>query len=230
MKTWLVLKTEIMTECNIQGEEFVSSTELLNWANDAKDEAEAEIISLQERYLETEAPFNLTQAVDTYALPLDIYAAKISGMYFNDGTDKYEIVQIRDKADIMYVQPADRYRYRLTNPSSSGIKVKLYPLPRETSSTIVSFHYIRTSNRLIDDTSKMDIPVAEGFIKQYVKDKVREKEIGPLNGGNRSMSLEKQKSLLIEALVQKTPDDSSDQLKPDMGFYDMSDNGDYYGW
>lgn len=227
MKTWAQLRTEIQAECNIEGEDFVSVAELLTWANDAKDEVEAEIISLQERYLETETPFELVAGQSDYALPEDIFAAKITGVYFHDGDTKYEIKQITDKAQILCVQPDERYRYRISNPSLTGLMLKLYPASRDSSGTQVTLHYIRRSKRLILDTDLMDLPLAEGFIKQYIKDKVKEKEVGPLSANKRSTALEKQKTLLIEALVQKTPDDSSDQLRPDLSFYDC-DYGDFY--
>jgi hypothetical protein len=222
MKTWGTLKDEILRECNIEGEDFVSSTELLVFANDAKDEAEAEIVSLYDKYLETETALNITSGVDTYDLPSDIYANKITGMYLPD----YEIKLLKRKQDLLTNLPY--LRYRITNSTADGIKLKLHPMP--TQNLTATLHYIRQSKPIVDETSVMDIPIADAFIKQYIKDKVQEKELGPMMPKGRSELLEKQKQLLIESLNHMIPDDSSDELEPDLSYYDSFMDVDVWGY
>jgi hypothetical protein len=220
MKTWGEMRTEIEAETNTGGEDFVADTELLAWANDAKTEAEAEIVSLYDPYLETEDYLALAIGEDSYDLPADIYASKITGIYFNDGSESYEITLMKRKSTILNVNDNARYQYRIVNTTADGVQLKLYPASRETSSTNVTIHYIRRSAPITDDNSLMDIPLADAFIKQYVKDKIRGKELGPLAEESRSQLLEKQKQLLIEALNQMIPDENSDQIDPDLTFYD----------
>ena len=219
MKTWATMKAEIQRECNVEGEDFVSEQELLDWANDAKDEAEAEIVSLYDRYLETSTTLTTTSGSGVVSLPTDIYANKITGLWFDDGSEIYEIKQVKRKEEIHFAGDNDKYKFYITNSTASGTKIQPVPAARESSSSNLTCYYIRESAAIDADSDYMDIPIAEGFIKQYVKDKIQEKELGPMAPKGRSDLLEKQRSLMIEALNQMIPDDSSDELQPDLSAY-----------
>lgn len=231
MKTWGTMKTEIISECNIEGEDFISSTELLTWGNEGKDEAEAEIVGLYDKYLETEGYLALTINVKLFNLPTDIYANKITGLFYNNGSEKYEITLIKNKKDIYNISENDNYRYTIVNSTAGGIQLKLHPASRETASQNVVIHYIRESQALASDASLMDIPLADSFIKQYVKDKIKEKEIGPMNLQSESPMMAKERRLLLEALSHMIPSDSADEIHMDAGFYcefgDPDNGGNY---
>jgi hypothetical protein len=227
MKTWLEMKTEILAETNTEGEDFVSAAELLAWANDAKDMAEKEIVSLYDSYLETEGYIALVTGTAEYDLPADIFANKITMLMYDNGSEKYEIKRMKKKTKIMNVNENDDYQYRLINSAADGIKLKLYPESRETSSQNVTIFYIRESTAIADDDSLMDIPLADGFIKQYVKDKIKEKEIGPMNVNQFSPELVRERDLLIEALNHMVPSDSDDELELDTSVYEDMDIDSY---
>jgi hypothetical protein len=218
-KTWATMRDEIQREMNIEGEDFVSQTELMSWANDGKRQAEAEIVTLYDKYLESEATLALTTGINVYTLPTDIYGNKITGVYYNDGTTAYEIRLLRKKEEIMRITTSCDYKYRIINTTASGIQMKLYPTSRETSTQNVTVYYIRASQVITGDTSVMDIPIADAFIKQYVKDKVKEKELGPTSDMGRSQLLEKELNLMIEALNTMIPDESSNLIEVDQGVY-----------
>ena len=220
MKTWGELKSEIQKEYNVEGEDFVSDTELITWANEGKDQAEKEIISLYDKYLETDGNLTLVQGQAEVSLPEDIYANKITAIYYDNGVEKYEIKLIKKKEDIYNICEGDRYRYTIKNSASDGIKLVLYPTPRESSSTNVKIHYIRESKTLTDDNSLVDIPLADAFVKQYVKDKIKEKEIGPMNVQGESPALTIERRLLIEALTHMIPSDDADKIELDLSFYE----------
>jgi len=99
--------------------------------------------------------------------------------------------------------------------------ITLYPPSRETSSEVTVF-YIREAGSIVDDTNTIDIPIAEGFIKQYIKDKMLVKEIGPAAIPWPSPALMEERRLLIEALNNMIPDDNN-ELDMDLSFYDDFD-------
>ncbi len=224
MKTWGIMKGEIKTECNIEGEDFISDAELLVFANDGKDQAEAEIISLYDKYLETDGYLALASGEQEIDPPSDIYANKITAIWYNNGTENYEIKFIKRKEDIYNTGSNDCYKYSIKNSTADGIKIILHPASRETSTENVVIHYIRESAAIEDDDSVMDIPLADNFIKQHIKDKVKEKEIGPMNTQGESPAAAKERQLLIEALNQMIPSDSADEMEINDSFYDDFDN------
>ena len=58
-KTWAVLLEEVKDDMNLHGEDFVSDAELLAWANDGIEQAEKEIVSLYDKYFETDTALAL---------------------------------------------------------------------------------------------------------------------------------------------------------------------------
>lgn len=227
MKTWGQMKTEILSETNTEGEDFVSEDELLTWANEGKDMAEKEIVSLYDKYLETEDDFALTEGEIEYDLPSDLYANKVTGLFYDNGSEKYEIKLMKDKRKIMDVNENDDYQYRFNNSTDDGVKLRLYPASRETSTHNVRIHYIRESAAIVNDASLMDIPLADNFIKQFIKDKIKEKEIGPMNVADFSPTLKRERDLLIEALNHMVPSDSADEIEVDLEFYESFDNDNF---
>lgn len=220
-KTWATLLEEIKDDMNLHGESFVSDTELLSWANDGIEQAEKEIVSLYDKYFETDANIALVSGTSRYALPSDIMAHKITHIEYNDGSREYEIRYMKRKEELRNVDINDYYyRYRLRNDSASGMQIEFYPTPTETSSTNVKIHYIRSVTRLALTTDTIEIPIADAFIKQYIKDQVRGKELGPMWDHSETQSLAKQRALMIEALQNMIPDDSRDEITPDTSFYE----------
>lgn len=220
MKTWTTLRAEIKAETNTEGEDFVSDAELMAWANDGKREAEKEIVSLYDKYLESEAYLALVSGTSTYSLPTGIMANKITEIHYNNGTEAYEVKLLKKKNDILTVDDNDEYRFRIVNTAAAGSKIKLYPTSRETSSTNVTVFFIRESADIDSDADTVDLPIADGFIKQYVKDKIKEKEIGPMQYHQESQALKRERALLIEALNQMVPSDSAEEIELGDTIYD----------
>lgn len=219
-KTWATLLEEIKDDMNLQGEDFVSDAELLAWANDGIEQAEKEIVSLYDKYFETDATITLVSGTAKYSLPSDILANKITHLEYDNGTDEYEIRYLKTKDEMRYVNSNQSYlRYRLRNDSTNGQQIEFFPTPTE-SGAYVKIHYIRSASRLALTTDTIEIPIADAFIKQYIKDQVRGKELGPMWDHGETMGLTKQRSLMIEALQNMIPDDTRDEITPDTSFYE----------
>lgn len=219
-KTWETLREEIKDDMNLQGEDFVSDSELLAWANDGIEQAEKEIVSLYDKYFETDSTITLVSGTAKYDLPDDILASKITHLEFDDGVSEYEIRYLKRKEEMRYVNSSTPYyRYRLRNDSSSGVQIEIYPTP-SVSGDYLKIHYIRSATRLALTTDTIEIPIADAFVKQYIKDQVRGKELGPMWNHQETPALANQRRLMIEALQNMVPDDSRDEITPDTSFYD----------
>jgi len=220
-KTWAVLLEEVKDDMNLHGEDFVSDAELLAWANDGIEQAEKEIVSLYDKYFETDTALALVSGTKLYSLPSDILANKITNIEYANGNSEYEILYLKRKEQVRYEGHGGKYyRYRLRNDSTNGIQIEFFPTPTETSSENIKVHYIRSATRLALTTDVIEIPIADAFIKQYMKDQVRGKELGPMWDHAETQSLAKQRALMIEALQNMIPDDSRDEIIPDTSFYD----------
>lgn len=219
-KTWTTLREEIKDDMNLHGEDFVSDVELLAWANDGIEQAEKEIVSLYDKYFETDSTISLVSGTAKYNLPSDILANKITHIEYNNGSDKYEVKYLKRKEQVRFSSSNDPfYRYRLRNDSANGMQIEIFPTPSETS-TNMKIYYVRSVTRLSADSDTIEIPIADAFIKQYIKDQVRGKELGPMWDHAETQALAKQRALMIEALQNMVPDDTRDEILPDTSFYD----------
>lgn len=207
MATWSELKNEIEQEYDLTEETFVNAAELLQYANSAIEDIEKEIHTLNDKYFHTETDIPLSVGVDEYDLPTDIYATKITGMYYDDGSDEYEVKELKNLRQISDVESEDYYRYRIINSSASGMKIKLYPPSRITGSNI-TLHYRRRINLLVDDNSVLDVPEAKEFVKQFVIDKCVNKErLTP--DAPESAALGRKRKALLDSLAKMIDDDAT---------------------
>lgn len=230
MKTWATLRTEIKNELNLNGEDFVSDLELLAWANDGIEQAEKEIVSLYDKYFETDTLLPIVSGTALYALPADILASKITHIEYKSGSHEFEVEYLKTKDQVRWIDQngqLPRYRYRLRNDSTNGRQIEFFPTPVETSSTAIKVYYIRRAKRLALDADVIDVPIADAFVKQWIKDQVRLKEVGPISNFDESPALARQRALMIEALQHMIPDDTRNQIIPDVSFYDDVDEYDY---
>lgn len=217
MATWLEIKTEIENEYDLTEETFKTPQELLDDANEAIDEIESEIHGIHDKYFETEGYLALVTGESEIDKPTDMYANKITGIFYNDGSTKYEILPLKDKRKILSVETDDRYMYRVVNSTAGGSLIKIYPVSRETSSTNVTIHYIRQAIHLVDDASVLDIPEGKAFIKQYVVDKAANKErMTP--DAQESPALKRKRTLLLEVLSSMV-DDENNEIEADLSLY-----------
>lgn len=215
---WSELKSEIMDKYDLNEETFVDTEEMLAYINDAIEDIESEIHCINDKYFETEGFLELVSDTDSYALPSDIYATKITGVYYNDGARKYEITPIRNKADILDINANDDYRYRLVNSTAGGVAFKLYPPSRESSTEVVTIHYIRSCKKIELESDLIDLPDAsKSFLKQYVIDQAANKErMTP--DAQESPALQRKRASLIEILTDMVPDDNN-QIDCDFSYY-----------
>lgn len=73
------------SEVDLELEDFVDKDEAREWANEAIDEIEAEILTLYEDYFLTLQELDFNAGQDEVALPSNIYAMKIRSLWYKGG-------------------------------------------------------------------------------------------------------------------------------------------------
>lgn len=226
MKVWTYAeaKAKIEKDLDLQEENWITDSELMEYFNDAIDEAESEIhkLGLEDEYFLDSAPVALTEGETDYDLPANIFANKIREIVYDDGATRYDIRRLRgpkrflQKAEIDSENGSPDYRYLIKHPSG-GYKLVLVPASRETSTANVTMWFIRNANRLTTTTDEIDIPEFIGFLFAHVKRSCKAKE-GILSPADLD-AVEKQRKLMIETLTEMVPDEDN-EIVGDASFYD----------
>ena len=219
---WSVLQNG---ELDLEEETFVDKDEAREWANQAINEAEALIMSMNEDYFLAQRSPNLSLVLgaDEIALPTDIYAGKVRALVYTNGTRVYELMRIRTwhkflKFRLSRINPTnvDYYRYFIVNSVAGAPKIKLSP-PAQESGALVECWYIRNANRLLDDTSICDIPEFVQYVYDHVRTKVYEKE-GHFALQKAMADKEATKQLMIDTLTEMVPDNDN-TIEADFSHY-----------
>lgn len=223
--TYSQIKEKVERDLDVQDEIFIQDDELLGYVNEAIDTCEAEIHTIYEDYFLTSANLSLIAGQSEYSLPSDIYANKIRGIIYSNGTDIFPIKRIKDwykfekMALLKQYPPSVEYSYFLKNPSASaGIKLILIPAARATDSTSVTVWYLRNANRLTSSSDLCDIPEFTSFVIQYAKCRIQEKEGHP----NLTLSLqilEQLRNQMRDTLRDMVPDNEN-QIEMDTRIYE----------
>lgn len=216
--TYTELKSYVQKELDIEDETFITANEILSYFNEAVDMVEATIHTIYEDYFLTNSNIALVNGTSTYSLPSDIYAQKIRGFLYDNGSDKkYEVKRLKKLNEIPFIDSNDYYRYIITNDSTNGLKIKFYPTPSETSSTNLTLWYLRNAKKFSTGTDVCDIPEFTSVIVQYVRWKCHNKEGHPDTGQDYGL-LEKMRQDMVETLTGRIPDEDNEIIK-DMSFY-----------
>ena len=221
--TWAQIRAKIRRDLDLESETFVRPEELLDYVNEAIDEAEAEIHAIYEDYFLTRQTLSIVNGQEEYDLPSDIYAHKIRRIMYNNTSSVYTVDRLQDwkKFEAQNIarnfSTSDLYQYFFLNQTAGSPKILLVPQGRE-DGPYLEVWYLRQANRLELDTDICDIPEFYNFIFQYMKVRIYEKEGHP-NMGKAIMDLEKQRSLMTATLAQIAPD-AQNEIEMDASFYE----------
>ncbi len=228
-KTLAEIKTKIKNDLDLNDEQFITANELLGYINEAIDDVEADIHTIYEDYFLTSANIALVSGTSDYALPSNIYASKIRGVVYSNGSRIYPIRKMRSSTQFeemayinQYISGTEELQYKLVNASAAtGVRMRFFPTPTETNSTAVTIWYIRNANTLSADSDACDVPEFINYVYQFVKVRCYEKEIHP-NLPQAIIERDRLKNLMQETLRDMIPDNDS-QIEYDLTLYeDMS--------
>jgi len=221
--TWAQIRSKVEKDLDIEDEVFVTESELLSYANEAIDEAEAEIHGLYEDYFLSRATITLVQGTSSYDLPSTIYAHKIRRVIYTNGSTIFTIKRLKDwhKFEEMAVinnsSSGSDYNYILTNMTAGDPQFELIPAARE-NGAYVTIWFVRNANRLTVDADVCDIPEFINFIYQYMKVRVYEKEQNQ-NLAFAVQALQAQRELMKVTLAGMIPD-ADNEIEMDLSSYE----------
>lgn len=220
--TWLQIKQKVERDLDLEEETFISESELLAYANEAIDEAEAEVHAIYEDYFLKKATIAVASGTEEYALPSDIYANKIRRIVYKNGATIYPVRRIKDGkkfetyTELKEFGVGNLYSYILVNNTAGSPRILLTPTPQE-SGNFIEIWYLRNANELTVDADVCDIPEFINFVFQYMKVRCYEKEGHP-NLPKAISDLEQQRQLMTTTLTAMVPD-ADNEIEPDLSWY-----------
>lgn len=141
MKIWTYqeMKAKVFTDIDLLDETFVSANEVAGYFNEALGEAAAEICELNQDYFRTKYFLPLVTGTSVYSLPFNIYANKIRGILYSNGSLIYQVRKYRRRNEFENIVntdqfgAADAYKYDLINDVPGQSKLELHPTSRDTA-------------------------------------------------------------------------------------------------
>jgi exonuclease VII small subunit len=221
--TWAQVKEKIKNDLDLNKEVFVRAQELLEYCNEAIDEAESEIHALNQDYFRKETTLSVVQDQGYVSAPADLFGHMIREIVYDDGSELYRVSRVTEQSPLLYSQNQLRYttqsdyRWYMVNEAAGDLRIKITPVPRN-SGAFLKVAYIRQANRVEQDSDIVDLPEAYGFIFQKIKCLIYEKEVHP-NLESGLMKLEQARTNMQGVLANAIPDNDN-MVLPDLSIYD----------
>lgn len=229
--SWSEIKAKVLRDLDLEGETFITETELLGYANEAIDEVERQILTLCEDYFLSRGQITLVPGQEEYDIPDNIYGMKIRKIIYRAGTQVWNLARLRNwnKLSIYETEKVNatgtqQYGFFILNGTAGEKpKILLSPTPTEAGSYL-QIWYLRNANELVNNNSKCDIPEAVNYVMSYIKMKCLEKELHP-NLPKAIQDLEQQKVDTLKTLAEMYPDNEN-TIEPDYRLYSDMTGGD----
>lgn len=233
-RTLKQIRDQVISDLDLQEEEWISEEEIDVWINEAIKNAEAQIHTLYEDYFLNESPpTQITFGQSTVEYPSDIYANKVRKIIFTDGTGTHTAShEVRRVKNLLEGKTADLYsndtalpilRWTPINQAGVGRRIRLFP---ETGrSGYLYIWYIREVSQLVNDDDVCEIDEFSHYIVQYAKTKAYLKDGDPRADDSKLLE-EQYKQDMINTLSDMVPD-KNNELHMDLEHYDDSVGGEY---
>ena len=214
--------SRVQKEMDTEEETFIEESEYIVYINDAIDEAEAEIHSMNEDYMLTSSTLDMVEGTKQYPLPDTIYANKIKHVQFKRNSSDMHRISRMQAFQAAYAEEStlnDPEWYLLRNDSTvDGVEIEFYPTPTRSGTGLVTLWYLRNAERVATTADKIDLPEFASFVFAYLKFRVAQKEMSPLRDSYEA-ELQHQRELMKSTLGQMIVD-VNETLPKDMSFYD----------
>lgn len=225
--TYAMLRDKVLRDLDLEEETFISSSEMLSFANEAIDRCEQEVVTIYEDYFLDYEVLAIVSGQDEYELPPNIYAHKIRRMVFFDGNTVYKVKRLGDwkkfetyELDRANGNGVNLFDYFIRNAVPGAPTILFTPVP--TTMGQVRIWYLRQSNRLEDPVDILDIPEGHNYVLAYMKMKCIEKEThAELTPGLQKAiaDVETERKLMVETLTAMVPD-AENEIEPDFTLYE----------
>jgi hypothetical protein len=224
--TWTEIWTKVKAETDIDDDDdFIDETEALGYANDAIDEAEANIHSLYEDYFLSRDTITLVNGTDAYVLPTTVYAHKIREILYYSGNKIYKVQRVRGLDKFLEYRhsrtnstTAD-YVYFIVNTTPGSPKITFSPVPAE-AGQVMEIWFIRQANRLALGADVCDIPEFAQFVMDFLRERIEWKRAA--GSGRHVTAVEKlnlTRQTMVDTLTGMVPD-GDNEIIPNLGSYE----------
>lgn len=223
--TWSEIYAGLVEQLDLENEDIVDEAEMMAYANEAIDEAEGIINSLNEEYFLMRTALVLTTA-DTYSLPSTIYANKIRSIIHYNGTDVYEIVRIPTLRKFLEYRLArangetastSQLMYFIINATAGTPQIVFTPTP--VASTCEIWHY-RQANRMLASATVCDLPECVRFIFDYCHERFAWKQAA--GSARHQTAIKRIEDTKQQMMVKLKPGvvDGNDEIEGDFSVYE----------
>lgn len=224
------MRTQVEKELDLEGEEFVSPSEMIGLWNRAVSVGESHMVTLglKDKYFLGRAFLSTVQGQEEYDLPATLYGNKIIKAVYRVGATFYTLFPLDSKEmfeNYEYLNnfsTTDYYRYMITHTTPGSQKFLLVPRARESAANAITLWFSRSANRYAVDADVCDFPaIAYEFLSAFVKEKVYEKESHVNYEGAKADRMEKEQ-LMQSVLSGQISDSEMSRLEPDLSAYQES--------
>jgi hypothetical protein len=231
--TWTLLgvKSKVRKDLDIDEDELVSDSDMVEFIHDAVRDMAAEMIKLgaDDRYYMTNGKMSLVQGQEEYALPSDISTQKIYKLIHtrSNSRDNYAIRRLRGIHEFEnyhweneYPTSNPTYRYLLMNRNPvDGAKLMLVPIPQVSESLAVTIWYVRKPTKATTDVSIIDVPEEFiSFVLTFAKVECLKKDVGNPLLGEAKDELGRIRKLMVDTLTDQTAD-ADNLIEQDLSLY-----------
>lgn len=229
-KTFGELNTQLQKELDLQGEDFISDSEMIGIWNRAVSVAEAHLITLglKDKYFLGRDTISLVSGTEEYALPSTIFGNKIIKVIYRVGSDFYVVsplessTMFEDYEFIKNFSTSEEYKYLITHSTPATQKFLLVPPSRITQSAALTLWFSRSANRYAVDADVCDFPdICYEFLSAFVKEKCYEKESHVNYDGAKADRMEKEQ-LMQSILAGQITDNAMTAMEMDTSSYEES--------
>jgi hypothetical protein len=162
LKTYAEAREKLLADLDMRDETFVEPNELIGYFNEGIDEAESEILKIDEDYFLTSTPLPVVEGQASYAYPANIFGFKVRGIVYENGTLVYDVRKFRRRNKFENIHYARTYsdndyvRWYHTNDAAGRGRINFVPPPKETAIippsanpfTPFTLWYLRHANRI----------------------------------------------------------------------------------
>jgi hypothetical protein len=220
-RTWTKqeFESKVLLEHDLQEESFISPAEMTNYINEGIDWAESIVIGLYEDYYLDRTDW--MPMVSESSLPQFIYANKLRRVEISDSPTTGEIRQIFKNSNL----DPQFFGYNIFHKHGDTPKIVFENIPNKYQQYRLT--YTRNANRVVNANDIIDLPeVAVYYAQQFVKMRCYQKERDQM-AFKASEEVVAMEQAMTDALTNIT-NDGSDQLEPDVSFYDEFDSEFYF--
>lgn len=180
------LKQKINSDCDLEDQDWVDNTDLINFINEAIGDAEGEVhqLGIADQYFRTRGTLSFVANTTEVTLPTDMYGFKFGKIYYQDTNRWIQVRPFKNYQEYLDAIdngiPGQNLKFMLENDATVGPRLLIGPVPSATASARCTYlRRVKKVDGLGGANDVLEIPEAESYVYALVKRYVYEKEGRP---------------------------------------------------